>query len=96
MPDETRRGESDLVAAVLDAPADVHVVASFSKDWVKSADFIEDPFIENHVAAGNMFGLGVGQHDMGRTSWRDCHGGGHGRILGRQEVVSADRDKIAS
>src|SRR5215471_16615856 len=50
IPDETRRAETNPVAAFLQAPADVHVIPRFAIDRIEAADFVQGPFVECHVA----------------------------------------------
>ena len=95
MPDERRRAEADAVAAFLQAPANVHVVAGAMENGIEAADLHQGPFVKGHVAAGNVFGLTVGQHDVRGSARRNHHGRRHGGIIRRQKIVAAHSDKRA-
>ena len=95
MPDKGRRAETDLEARLLQAPAQVHVVARLVEHRVEPADLLQRPFVERHVAAGNVLGLAVGQHHVRRSARRSHDRRGHQRILRRQEVGAAHAREAA-
>src|SRR6267143_4819915 len=64
VPDERGRTEPKLIAALLQTPAHVDIIACFAKEGIESADLQQRPLIEGHVAAWNVFGNAVGQHHM--------------------------------
>src|SRR6266550_2124183 len=64
MPNESRRTESELAAALLQSPADINVIACLFKLWIKTAGFLQGPFMKSHVAARNVLGQTIGQHDV--------------------------------
>ena len=59
VPHKTRRVESELAPALLQAPADVHIVAGLAKNRIEPAYLLQRPSEERHVAAGNVLGLAV-------------------------------------
>src|SRR6266496_6346700 len=50
VPDKSRRTEADLVFAVLQAPAEVHVIAGLAKHRIETAYLLQRPLEECHVA----------------------------------------------
>ena len=76
MPDDRRRTEGDLVAGLLNAPAEIDVVARFAILDVEAADCFESPPIPRHVTAGDVFGDCVSEQDVARTARR----GGDARL----------------
>ena len=75
MPHKTRGAEPDQVSRLLQAPAQIHIVARFAKNGVKAIDIHEGPFVKSHIAARNVFGLSIGEHDMSRTTGGSHHRG---------------------
>ena len=65
VPDEASRAEADPVAALLEPPADVHVVAGLPEDRVEAADLLQRPSVERHVAARDVLREAVGEHHVG-------------------------------
>ena len=68
VPHEAGRAESDLVATLLESPADVHIVAGFAVDGVEPADLPQGPTVERHVAARDVLGDAVVEHHVGRAT----------------------------
>ena len=64
VPDEAGRAEPDAVAALLEPPADVHVVARAPVDGVEPADLLQRPPVEGHVASRDVLGDAVVQHHV--------------------------------
>src|SRR4051812_42934920 len=95
MPDEAAGTETDFVTLLLEAPADVHVVAGFAENGIEAGDVFEGPFVEGHVAAGNVFGETIGEHDVRGTAGRSHHAGGDPGIVGWKKVVAADTGEFA-
>src|ERR1041385_3558093 len=54
MPDKTSGAEPDLISALLQPPADVHVISGFAKERVEATELQKCPSIKRHVAAGNV------------------------------------------
>src|SRR5262245_41394539 len=71
MPHKSGRIKADFVTGLLKTPADVHVIACAAENWIKAAHAGEDPFIDGHVATGDVLSLAVGQHDMSGTARRN-------------------------
>jgi len=67
MPDHRSRTETDLVAFVLQTPAQIHVVPGSPKDGIKSRDRFESLMTKCHVAARNVLRDFVIEQDVG---WR--------------------------
>ncbi len=90
VPDEGGAGEAEGVAVVAEAPAEVDVVAGGLEDGVEAADFVEGGFFDREVAAGEVLGGGVIDHDVGGGAGG---GGGEGEAAGvgdGGEVWAAD------
>src|SRR4051812_17526258 len=95
MPYERCGAKPDLIAELLKAPTEVHIVASLAENRIKAVYLDQRGFIEGHVAAGNVLGLAVGEHHVGGAAWRNHNRGCDGRIIGRQEVWAADARDVA-
>ena len=95
VPDKGRRAETNLQARLLQAPAQVHVVARPVEDRIEPAHLRQRPLVERHVAAGDVLRLAVGQHDVRRAARRRHHRCGHQRVLRRQEIGTTDTCKLA-
>src|SRR5437667_67310 len=59
MPNHCGRAEPERPAALLQTPADIHIVASDAELRIKSADRLETRLAEGHVATGDVFGLAI-------------------------------------
>jgi hypothetical protein len=68
VPDDGRGAEGDDVARLLEAPAEVHVVAGLAVIGIEAADEIERPAMECHVAAGDVLGHHVGEQHVARSA----------------------------
>ena len=68
MPNKGRGTETDFVIRLLQSPAYIHVVTSTLEDGIEAADLGECPLVKSHVAAGNVLGLAVAQHDVRRPA----------------------------
>src|SRR6185312_9813357 len=89
MPDNGRRAEADRVAGILEAPADVDIVAGGAVERVETAETEQDVAAKGHVAAGDMLGDVVAHQHMRRAAGRHGDGGGDEAVLGRREVRPA-------
>ena len=96
MPDTAGRRKADSVTLFQQAPADIHVVAGFANYRIESVNLVQRPFVKGQVAAWDMFCLPVGEHDVGGTTRSRKHGGSHGRVFRRQEIMSTDADEIGA
>src|SRR5215203_3736783 len=67
VPDEAGWTEPDAVTGLLQAPAHIHVISSLAINRIEAANVIERPFVEGHVAAGNVLGLAIVQHHVCRA-----------------------------
>ena len=61
----------DVVAAVEQLPADVHVVARRGVLGIEPADGVEDILPVRHVAARHVLGAVVGEQHLGRIAGRE-------------------------
>src|SRR5216117_4044380 len=77
VPHERRRAEAKPIAALLQSPANVHVIAGFVKNWIEPAYLVERRSEEGHIAAGDVLGQTVGQHHVSRTARRYHHSRGN-------------------
>jgi hypothetical protein len=95
MPHKSRRREAEGVALLLEPPADIDIIACLPKNRVEPADLFECPFIEGHVAAGNVFGYAIGEHHVRGAARRDHDRSGDPGIFRRQKIVTADAGEFA-
>ena len=95
VPDERRRGEPDLGAHGLEPPADVDVVGRAAEDRVEPAEREERLPPEGHVAAGDMLGDDVVEHDVRRGAGRAGHALRQPRVVGRHHVGAAGAGDVA-
>src|SRR5262245_5148211 len=95
MPNKAGRTEPDFVTRLLQAPADVDVVACLAEYRVEASDFDERPFEKGHIAAGDMFRLTIREHYVRGPAWRSRDGGSNNRVIGRKQVRPADSCRIA-
>src|SRR5258708_26633458 len=66
VPDDGGRAEADGVAGILEAPADVDVVAGRAIERIEAAEAEQHVALECHVAAGDMLGNVVAHQHMRR------------------------------
>src|SRR6478752_1023819 len=85
MPDDRRRAEGDGMAGLLNAPAEIHVVARLVVLGIEATDVFKSPAIPGHVTAGDMLGDGVGEEDVARAA-------GRGRDTGLDPVLRRRRN----
>src|SRR5438309_2904163 len=64
VPDDRAGAEPQRPSSFLQPPADVHVVAGRTEPRVEPTDRNERVAPEGHVAAGDVLGLPVRQHDV--------------------------------
>src|SRR5581483_10058701 len=95
VPDEPGGAETDAQAALLHAPAKVHIVAGLAERGIETAHFVERPFVKRHVATGDVLGFAIGKHDMRRTAGRNHDRGGDAGCVRRKEIVPAHAGEIA-
>ena len=68
MPDQGRRVEAHRPASLLQAPAEVHIIAGDGEPAVESADGLQAGLSNGHVAARNVLRHAVGKEHVRRTS----------------------------
>ena len=73
MPHHCSSTKTDCVAAVEQAPADIHIIAGDAESFVKPSDPFKNAFAESHVAARNVLGNLVGQQDVPRPAGGMSH-----------------------
>src|SRR5262245_57616042 len=54
MPHKSGRAETELVAALLQPPADIDIIPRPAEHRVKAAHLVQHPPVESHVATGQM------------------------------------------
>src|SRR6266446_10312820 len=106
MPDNGRRTESKGPAFLLQAPTDIHVIASHSELWIKAANRLQGRHTKSHIASRNVFRFTVGQQNMNGpargvrhtisdqaiTRWRNIGTANTGKSLPRG--IQKSRDEI--
>ena len=70
MPDHRRRTETQRPAALLQSPADVHVVARNAELRIESSDRLETRFAKRHVAARDVFRFPIGKQNVSGAARR--------------------------
>ena len=60
VPDDSRGTETQSPAAILDAPADVHVVSGHAELSVKPADRLKPCLSKGHIATRDVLGFRIG------------------------------------
>src|SRR5919204_2744455 len=70
VPDHSSGAEPERPATLLQAPADVHIVAGDAVAGIKPPDRLQGLLAEGHIAARNMLRLAVREQDMRRPPWR--------------------------
>jgi len=68
MPDESGGTETQSISALLQSPANVHVITRFAVQGVETTDLNQGPPVEGHVASRNMLGETVIEHDVCRAA----------------------------
>src|SRR5207249_3657736 len=94
MPNHGGGTEPDAVAVFEQAPTNVHVISSGSKDRVKAADVLQRLLTETHIAARYMLGKLVIEHYLSWTTGRAVHALSHPVVVARNQVRSAHADDI--
>ena len=64
MEDDRAGREAEAPAALEQSPADVDVVAGDAEVGVEAADGLEVGLADGQVAAGEVFGVAIGEQDM--------------------------------
>ncbi len=83
VPDEASRTESDLEVVILQPPAQVNVVPCLAENRIEHPDLLQRPLIQGHVAARNVLGLPIRQHDVSGAAGGHHHRCGHARVFRR-------------
>jgi len=73
MPDHCAWMKAECPATLLQAPAEIHVVASDAKRWVETAHCFQSGATKSHVAAGQMFSNAVGNEHVRWIARRMVH-----------------------
>src|SRR4029453_9759211 len=68
VPDERRGAEGQMPAALLQPPADVHVVAGLGVGRIEAAHLFERPTAKGHVASRDVFGARVIEEHVRRPA----------------------------
>ena len=96
MPDDGRRAERDLTTGLLDAPAEINVIARFMVFGIESADVFKPPAVPRHVTPRDVLGDCVGKQHMARASRRCCDTSLHPVLRRRRDIWAANTGKIPS
>jgi hypothetical protein len=94
VPDQRRRAESKPVPAFEQPPADVDIISRRPVGRVESGNLIERPLPERHVAARDVLGGLIVQHDLSRATRRPKDTFGHPVVGFRHDVGPADSGRI--
>ena len=94
MPDDGRGTEAERPPLLLQPPTDVHVIARRVELRIEAADGLQRGDPKGHVAAGNVFGLAIGQQHMDRPPRGMGHAIGNQTIAGRRDIWAADASKV--
>src|SRR6516225_1794060 len=89
MPDESARRDGDPVARLLQAPADIDIVAGLAVLPIEAIDRFQRLPAKSHVAAGNMLGNLVALEDVHWLAG-GCRHARRKPTVGRTQVGSAD------
>src|SRR5205823_4362492 len=93
MPDESSRVEAEGSTSRLKSPAKVDIIASDPKPRIKPTNRFERRPTTGKVAAGKVFGLAIGEEDVGWVSRRVCDAVGKKTVTGGSEVRPTNRCK---
>ena len=96
MPDDRGRAEGDHAAALLQTPAEVHIITRLAVFRIEAAHLIKRPAVECHVAAGNVLGHDIGEQHMARTPGSRSHAGLDPVFRRWRNVWSAHSGKVAA
>ena len=61
-------GLNAITPALLEAPAEIHIVTGLAVFVVEPSDLIECPAVKSHVAAWDVLGHDIGEEHMARTT----------------------------
>ena len=96
VPDDRSWAESDHAAALLQTPAEVHIVTRLAVFRIEAAHLIKCPAVKCHVAAGNVLCHDIGQQHMARTSGSGSHAGLNPVFRRWRNVWSTDSGEVAA
>src|SRR6187455_286396 len=95
VPDDGGRAEGDDVAFLLQAPAEIDVVARLAIIDVEAADGLEGPAIKGHVTTRDVLRHGVGEEDVAGAAWRRGHTGLN-PVFGRRRNVWTAHPRVVA
>ena len=93
MPDDRRWAECNDLALLLEAPAEVDVVAGLAVLGVEATDLVEGPAVESHVAAGDVLCHHVGEEHVAGAAGCGRHAGLL-PVLGRRGDIGAADTRV--
>src|SRR5262249_16617062 len=96
MPNDCGRTERDYPAALLNSPAEIHVVACLAIFGIEPAHSFEGPTVKRHVTPGNMLRDSVGKQNMVWSARRRCDAGLNPILCRRRDVWPAYSGVIAA
>ncbi len=96
MPDDRGRTKRDDVAFLLQAPAEIDVVARLAIFDIEAADRVERPAIEGHVTTWNVLRDRVGEQHVARSAGRRRDAGLDPVFRRRRNVRPTDPGVVAA
>ena len=96
MPDDRGRTKCDDVAFLLQAPAEIDVVARLAIFDIETADRVERPAIEGHVTPWNVLRHRVGEEHVARSARRRRDAGLDPVFRRRRNVRPTDPSIVAA
>ena len=96
VPDDGRRAERNHAAALLEAPAEIHIVAGLPVFVIESTDLIERPAVKCHVATGNVLGHDICEEHMARPAGSRRHARLNPIFRRRRNVRAANAGEVSA
>jgi hypothetical protein len=90
VPNQRRRVKADFPAGLLDAPANVDVIACGPELRIETTDRAQPLDAKRHVATRNVLGFAVREQHVRGPTGRVGHRFGHQTVAGRRQVRAAD------
>ena len=96
VPNDRGRAEGDHAAALLQTPAEVHIITRLAVFRIEATHLIKCPAVECHVAAGNVLRHDIGEQYMARPSGSCSHTGLHPVFRRWRNVWSAHSGEVSA
>src|SRR5262245_2028194 len=94
MPDERRGAEGQMPAALLQSPADVHVVTGLGVGRIEAPQLLERPTAKGHVTSGNVLGDRVVKEHVRRAAWTSRDALRNPAVVFRRDIRPAHADGV--